>query len=259
MAPLTKNIIWEAMDGSLHQPTGISWLKGLVQQMDIPPYSPPTGRNCGGLLAVLYTIYRICQHYQVTSGKVSYYCDNKGVLSNVFSRRAPSISQYLHTDSELVMEARHLLTLIPVTVLAGWVKRHYDGDHREYKHNLNNSVDKLAGDFNKHPDPAFSPKRFPSPMHGYAIQLIHDNAILTTKLYNTMASELHRQGLKNYIIKKCKWSTSTFNQVHWDSHELAFSLLSRPNRVIVAKLQHNLVNTNSQNAKYYRKCNSCPY
>jgi hypothetical protein len=34
-----------------------------------------------------------------------------------------------------------------------------------------------------------------------------------------MASELHPQGLINYIIKKCKWSTSTFNQVHWDSHE----------------------------------------
>jgi hypothetical protein len=61
------------------------------------------------------------------------------------------------------MEARHLLTLIPVTVLAGWVKGHYDGDHREYKPDLNDSVDKLAGDFNKHPDLAFSRKRLPSP------------------------------------------------------------------------------------------------
>jgi hypothetical protein len=212
----------------------------------------------GGLLAVLYTIYRFCQHYQVTSGKVSYYCDNKSILSNVFSRRAPSISQYLHTDSDLVMKARHLLTLIPVSVLAGWVKGHYDGDHREYKHDLNDSVDKLAGDFNKLPDPAFIPKRLPSPSHGCAIRLIHDNAILTTKLYKTMASELHWQGLINYIIKKSKWSTSTFNLVHWDSHELAVNRLSRPNQVMVAKLQHNLVNTNSQNAKYYRKCHSCP-
>jgi hypothetical protein len=58
------------------------------------------------------------------------------------------------------MEARQLLTLIPVTVLAGWVKGHYHGDHREYKHDLNDSVDKLAGDFSKHPDPAFIPKAF---------------------------------------------------------------------------------------------------
>jgi hypothetical protein len=64
--------------------------------------------------------------------------------------------------------------------------------HREYQHDLNDSVNKLAGDFNKHPDPAFPPKRLPSPMPGYAICLIHDNAILTTKLHNTMASELHR-------------------------------------------------------------------
>ncbi len=67
---------------------------------------------------------------QVTFGKVSYYCDKKGVLSNVCSRRTPSISQYLHTDSNLVMEAHHLLTLIPVTTLAGWVKGPYEGNHR---------------------------------------------------------------------------------------------------------------------------------
>jgi hypothetical protein len=40
----------------------------------------------GGLLAVLYTIYRICSYHQVTSGSIRYYCDNKGVRRNVFSR-----------------------------------------------------------------------------------------------------------------------------------------------------------------------------
>jgi hypothetical protein len=73
-----------------------------------------------------------------------------------------------------------------------------------------------------------------------------------------MASELHCTGLRDYIIKKSNWSTPTFNQVHWDSHELAFTRLSHPNQVMVTKLQHNLVNTNSQNAKYYGKSPSCP-
>ncbi len=212
----------------------------------------------GGLLAVLYTIYRICQHYQVTSGKMSYYCDNKGVISNVFSHCAPSISHYFHTDADLVMEARHLLTLLPVTILAGWVKGHYVGDHREYKHDLNDQVDQLADRFNKHPDPAFAPKRMPCTIPGYAIRLIYDNSLLTTKIYKTMASELHRKNIVAYIIKKCKWSVTTFHQVHWNAHELAFSRLSRPNQVMVAKLQHNLVNTNTQNARYYGKSSLCP-
>jgi hypothetical protein len=48
------------------------------------------------------------------------------------------------------MEACHLLTLLPVTILAGWVKGHYDGNHREFKHDLNEMADTLAGKFNKH-------------------------------------------------------------------------------------------------------------
>jgi hypothetical protein len=44
----------------------------------------------------------------------------------------------------------------------------------------------------------------------------------------------------------------------WDSHELAFTQLSHPNQVMVRKLQHNLVNTNSQNAEYYGKSPCCP-
>jgi hypothetical protein len=70
----------------------------------------------GGLSAILYTIYCVCQYYQVTSGKVA---------------------------------------LIPVTVIAGWVKGHYTGKHREYKHDLNDRVDHLADKHNKRPNPAF--------------------------------------------------------------------------------------------------------
>jgi hypothetical protein len=33
----------------------------------------------GGLIAVLYDIYRICMHHSVTSGKVWHYCDNRGL------------------------------------------------------------------------------------------------------------------------------------------------------------------------------------
>jgi hypothetical protein len=212
----------------------------------------------GGLLAILYTIYRICQHYQVTSGKVSYYCDNKGVLSNVFSYRTPRISQFLQPDSDLVMAARHLITVIPVTIVSGWVKGHYTGEYREYKHDLNDMVDHLVGAFNKSPDPAFTPKRMPCLAPDYAVRLIYKDSSVTTKLYKTMASELHRNRFIEYIKQKCHWSSTTFNQVHWDAHEVAFMKLSRTNQAMVAKLQHKIVNTNSQNAKYYGKSSLCP-
>jgi hypothetical protein len=89
-----------------------------------PKLMPSYQSELGGLLAVLYTIYCICQHFQVTSGKMKYHCDNKGVLTNVFSPTPPGITPYLQTDADLVMEAKHLFNAIPVTILVGWVKGH---------------------------------------------------------------------------------------------------------------------------------------
>ncbi len=119
-------------------------------------------------------------------------------------------------------------------------------------------MDRSAGSFNKSPDPAFTPKQMPFVARNYAERLIHGDSLLTTKLYKTMASELHHKCFTEYITKKCKWSTTTFNQVHWDARKTAFTSLSRANQVMVAKLQHNLINTNSQNAWYYGKSPLCP-
>ena len=73
-----------------------------------------------------------------------------------------------------------------------------------------------------------------------------------------MSSELHQQQIIDYVKKRSNWNDITFQQVHWDAHESAFTSLSRNNQVMVAKLIHNLANTNAQNAKFYGKSPSCP-
>jgi hypothetical protein len=98
----------------------------------------------------------------------------------------------------------------------------------------------------------------PCPAPAYTIRLIYDNSTLTTKLYKTMSSSLHRKNIVTRIKQKSQWDDTTFQQVHWDAHEAAFSSLSHSNRVMVAKLQHNLINTNHQNARFYGKSPKCP-
>jgi hypothetical protein len=60
----------------------------------------------GGLIAVLHDIYRICMHHSVTCGKVWYYCDNRGVISNVFNNNVPGIFPFFNTDYDLVLVAK---------------------------------------------------------------------------------------------------------------------------------------------------------
>ncbi len=67
--------------------------------------------------SVLSTIFRICQHYQVTSGKLKYHCDKTGVIKNVFSNQSTSIHEYLQTDYDLVLVAKQLVGVMPATII----------------------------------------------------------------------------------------------------------------------------------------------
>jgi hypothetical protein len=184
----------------------------------------------GGLLAVLYTIYHICQHYQVQNGKMKYHCDNKGVL----------------TDA------------IPVTILAEWVKGHYNGKDHEFKHDLNEITDTMATSFNSSPHPKFSPRRKPIAPPNYGAHILYDGSTITNKLRPLMAQILHRPELMLHIIKRNRWVESTFQKIRWDAHEIAFKRLSRSHQLSTAKLIHELANTNVQNHKYYSKSPACP-
>lgn len=85
------------------------------------------------LIAIIYNINWICLHYQVKSGIVKYHCYNKGALTNLFFTKFLTILQFLNTDYNLILIAKNLVTLLPVTIVSEWVKGHYKGDNREYK------------------------------------------------------------------------------------------------------------------------------
>ncbi len=76
--------------------------------------------DLGGLLAILCTTY--CK----------YKCDNKAVINNVFSNQPPTMSQHIITDYDLMQTAKHLLTLIPATIIAEWVIGHCTGKFRDH-------------------------------------------------------------------------------------------------------------------------------
>jgi hypothetical protein len=73
-----------------------------------------------------------------------------------------------------------------------------------------------------------------------------------------MSQELHRTEIIAYVKKKSKWTDREFTQVNWDAHGKAFKSLTTGNQIMVAKLIHNIVNTNQQNNQLYGKSPLCP-
>jgi hypothetical protein len=148
--------------------------------------------------------------------------------------------------------------LIPATIVAEWVKGHYNGEHREHKHDLNEMADKLATNFNAHPPPTLKQMRMPCLLPGYAIRLVYDGSTITNKLYKTMSIALHGQKFVSYLKQKHNWTDHMFRSIHWNAHERAFKSHTRTNQIMIAKIIHNLVNTNYQNNKFYGKSPLCP-
>jgi hypothetical protein len=207
----------------------------------------------GELIAILYTIYRICQVQQVTLEKLKYHCDNRDVLTNVFNKRPTTITHFLHADYDIVQVAKTLVTLIPATIVAEWVKGHYTGEYREHKHDLNNRADKFADKFNSNLPTDFKQEKLPCSLPGYAIRLRRDGYTISNKLYSTMSKAFHQPKQVSYLKSKNDWTDSNFNSIHWDAHEHAFKHQMRTNQNMIANVIHKLVTTNIQNYKFYGK------
>jgi hypothetical protein len=105
---------------------------------------------------------------------------------------------------------------------------------------------------------ALRQKKMPSPVPNYAVQLVYEGSTITSRLYHIMSQQLHRKAITDYIKKKSVWTDRIFLQVNWDAHEMAFNQLTHSNQIMVAKLIHNVVNTNIQNHKFYGKSPLCP-
>jgi hypothetical protein len=100
------------------------------------------------------------------------------------------------------MEAKRLLSVILVTILAEWVKGHYNGKDRGYKHELNEFAGSLANSFNSSPHPQFIPRIKPIAPLNYGARILHDGSTITNKLRPLMAQSLHRQTLVSHITNK---------------------------------------------------------
>ncbi len=66
-----------------------------------------------GTLAVLYVLYRVCQYYNISSGKLKLYWDNKGALKNAFRPINPGINTLYCYRPDLIELTHSLLQVMP--------------------------------------------------------------------------------------------------------------------------------------------------
>jgi hypothetical protein len=212
----------------------------------------------GGLLALVYMVARICRFHNISSGTLCIYCDNKTALSKVTDSVPHGITPHLSSDYDLVAMIHLYLALFPITVVGEWVKGHYSGKDRKYKHDLNDRADQLATTAHRSLPKSFVTSPTAAAPSGFRLRLLCKDGLITSNYYRILTQAHHDQPIIDYIIKKTGWTLATFNEVDWDSHQRAFKRLTRFQRIGISKLIHNLSNTNRQNKLYYGSSDLCP-
>ncbi len=258
-------------DGS-HNPTlaiaSHSWVFGNgLQQILASGAGPDDGHprllssyrsELGGILSVLYIVHRICQSYNISAGKVVLYCDNKGALRNAFKDNPPGISPTSAADYDILRLARRYIQLIPVSISGEWVKGHYNGKDKAFKHEMNDLADSLANEHMSNQQAPFKTLRCPLPYPDYRARLVVDKSVVTSKLNLTIYTAVHEHNIIQHILKKTNWTQAQFSSVNFNAFEQAYKRLSRQQRISTSKLIFTLANTNRQNNLYYGSSSLCP-
>lgn len=178
-------------------PTREIVLQGAGPMCGHPNTSSAYMEELSGLVATLYLVHRICSHHDIQQGQMTINCDNKGAIKNVFQKTYQGISPFILSEIDLITIAQALLATTPITTKAAWVAGHSQTKNSSIQESLNILGNKLAGEYDQHPDPSFRPRHMILPLANYRIRLLYENLAITAKLYRTLRSTLHSESNPN--------------------------------------------------------------
>ena len=201
----------------------------------------------GGMTALIYILMNIIHTFDIPSGCVTMFCDNKSALENILDG-APKRGIYplLEADYDLLLLAKEMLSSMPIKIEGRWVKGHYSGDNRQVEHDLNSLVDTMATQFREHPPPGFHPSAFPLFHRSHKAAAYIEGSMITSKLVQQIYSRRFQKGLEETLCKRNKWTKQTFLSIDWDIFGKVFKSYSRFYQISVVKYVHGLWNTGQQ-------------
>jgi hypothetical protein len=218
----------------------------------------PSRSELSGVTSLLLLLLWICKDQNILSGHVTLFCDSNKSLRYVFDDALKSPLDQVKPDMDLILSAKDILHLLPITVKHEWVKGHYRGPDRAPQHEINELADDVAKDYNyqcRRPI-LLDINEILSPCKEVALQ--SKEVVITSNLKKVVEESINTAPLIAKILKDTVWSESTFHSVDWDSHEKAIMNKSRFERISIVKLIHGLYQTNERNNKYYRTTDKYP-
>ena len=198
-----------------------------------------------GALACFRFLYRYMLFHKLADTKLSiriqYYCDNDSLIKTLRSLlAAPTLfpKDMTRSDYDLIVSILRTIRDIALPVFFHHVKGHQDHQprpHLSWEANLNILCDAMASSSLQTATP--HPLVTPTPL--CPLQLIINDAAVTSHYRSRLAQATSQPALKAYLIRKHAWSSVVFDSIHWKAHEKAMASFSISHKPFICKLIHD--------------------
>lgn len=246
------------------QAQGHGWVNSSGQPMS--SLRPEIGGFLGGIIAITslmattFTPEELLNPVQLTV-----LIDNMALVSRLTKWKFLGPSNTFQPDHDHLQAAMNLATVYRINILPKHVKAHQDSD-MEYKDlsweaKMNCDCDILASEVQdcilckSH----ISDKYQLPP--GHEVTLVVNGIFITAHVPMAIRNAVYREKMEQYIINQAGWSTrSIFEMVDWPGHSRAGRKLSDSKRMMVFKLEFDLLAILQHRSRFDWKVNNrCPW
>ena len=186
------------------------------------------------------------------------------LLSHLISPKDPwSASFFLKSDTDVIMAIEETKTTIPITKWFHWIKGHQDNDMNipfeglPWSAKLNILADEqaTAALIKVQNQRTYPPKMLHLP--ACPIYLLAQGREQTSHKRNTLRTDIGRDQMEKYIMKRNKWSFSDLKTVAWHPYEQAMNRLTDRERVFIVRLSHRWLAVGKKQAQMGAENDKC--
>ena len=206
-----------------------------------------------GILTVLYIIYQAETVYPPeTFPTIVIQCHSKRALKEAFRVSPLGVTTATQTDYDLILDIRFIRNLLKSTVQSCYALT----PSMPQKQPVQESPLLLTSHTSINMDPHQAAADF-SPL-SHVISVIHHDTVVTGDIRSIIYDLEYSEQLRSKIMKDNTWTPAQFDLIAWADYHAAFRNIPRSHRISIAKLSHQLWNTNCQNNKLYGQLADCP-
>jgi len=127
------------------------------------------------------------------------------------------VEVFTATDYDIIHIAKNMICLLPLKIIAEWVRGHSTAKKKSAQEELNIIADQLASHYALDPQTHHHSAHLPLPPPSCAICLLHSGSVIMSKFYYTLSRSSNTTNIINHILKKTKWTKHIFNVVDWEA------------------------------------------